>query len=293
MLDMPRARARRLVVLAPALIGCGWWLGDAGEGDVVYGDSRCRVDAEGLHCARHVTTLYTGLSGVTPREVHWQVPVGDPPAAGWPAAILFQGTFVAAESFWDVPTSEVLGVYNQGLVTQALLDAGYAVITPEARLAGAGAWETNIPPMSLDWQHAGDHAFMLDIFAAIDDGEFGPLDGERLFAGGISSGGYMTSRVGLEYRARVRALAIASASYATCSGALCEVPSQSSEHPPTLFLHGSDDAVVPIDTMFDYRDALLDAGVVTDAIVAEGVGHGWIDAAPQAIVAWFDRHGGA
>lgn len=46
-------------------------------------------------------------------------------------------------------------------------------------------------------------------------------------------------------------------------------------------------------TVLDYRDALLDAGVATDAIVAEGVGHGWIDAAPQAIVEWFDRHGGA
>jgi hypothetical protein len=43
----------------------------------------------------------------------------------------------------------------------------------------------------------------------------------------------------------------------------------------------------------DYHDALLDAGVESDTIVADGVGHGWIDAAPQAIVEWFDRHGGA
>jgi poly(3-hydroxybutyrate) depolymerase len=283
----------RLVLLTPLLLcSCGWLFGggEEGEGDVVYGDSRCEV-GQRLHCARHITTLQTGLSGLTPRKVHWQVPVGDPPESGWPVAILFQGSFVSADSFWDVPDSEVLGVWNQGLLTKTLLDAGFAVITPEARLSGAGAWETNIPPMSTNWALAGDNDFMLDIFAAIDDGEFGELDHTRLYAAGISSGGYMTSRMDLEYRDRFRALAIQSASWATCSGPVCGIPSPlSPDHRPTLFLHGTDDAVVPIETMLEYHQALLDAGVETETVIAENVGHAWIDPAPDEILRWFTEH---
>lgn len=284
--------SRPLLLLPLLVCGCGWLFGgeEEGEGDVVYGDSRCTID-DRLHCARHITTLHTGLLDATPRKVHWQVPVGDPPDSGWPVAILFQGSFVSADSFWDVPKSEVLGVWNQGLLTKTLLDGGFAVITPEARLAGAGAWETNIPPMSLDWSLSGDNDFMLDIFDAIARGEFGELDSDRLYAAGISSGGYMTSRMDLEYRSRFQALAIESASWATCSGTLCGVPTPlSPAHLPTLFLHGSDDLVVPIETMLEYHQALLDAGVETQTVVAEGVGHAWIDAAPAEILRWFSEH---
>jgi poly(3-hydroxybutyrate) depolymerase len=283
----------RLLLLLPLLAcSCGWLFGgdEEGEGDVVYGDSRCEID-DRLHCARHITTLNTGLTGLTPRKVHWQVPVGDPPESGWPVAILFQGSFVSADSFWDVPKSEVLGVWNQGLLTKTLLDGGFAVITPEARLAGTGAWETNIPPMSLDWSLSGDNDFMLDIFDGVAEGQFGELDSDRLYAAGISSGGYMTSRMDLEYRSRFRALAIESGSWATCGGPLCGIPTPlSPDHRPTLFLHGRDDAVVPIETMLEYHQALLDAGVETQTVIAEGIGHAWIDAAPAEILRWFSDH---
>ena len=63
-----------------------------------------------------------------------------------------------------------------------------------------------------------------------------------------------------------------------------------SDHRPTLFLHGEDDTIVPLDTMLDYRDALLDAGVETEAIIEPGIGHAWLDAAPAEIVDWFESH---
>jgi dienelactone hydrolase len=252
--------------------------------------SRCEVTELTLTCDHHTATLFTGFSGLLPREVHWQVPMGEPPPDGWPAVILFQGSLFTAELFWVVLDTDVFGYWNQGLLTKNLLDSGYAVLTPEAHAGGSTFWDTNVPPMSLFWETSEDHQFMLDIFDAIDDGTFGDLD-PGLYAAGISSGGYMTSRMDLEYRSRFRALAIESASYATCSGPICFIPDDlSPAHRPTLFLHGSEDNIVPLWTMDAYNDALVDIGVETERIVQQGAGHAWIDAAPTAIVDWFDRH---
>lgn len=279
-------------ILLP-LVGCGQlfdWLGGDDDDDAVYDGSRCKLDGDDIHCAHHSDTLWTGLTGVTPRIVHWQVPVGEAPAEGWPVAIMFQGSLFSADTFWDADESDGFGAYNQVLVVKALLDAGFAVIAPEARLAGSGAWETNIPPMANNWGGSGDHAFMLDIFAAIDSGDFGPCDDTRMFAAGISSGGYMTSRMDLAYRSRFRALAIQSASWATCTGAICDVPTPiDSGHLPTLFLHGGKDDIVPVGSMLDYYEALLAAGVETEVVIDDGGGHEWLDEAPARVLEWFER----
>lgn len=244
-----------------------------------------------MSCVYETQTVLTGLSGLVPRDVHWQTPLGEPPPQGWPAVILFQGSLFTAELFWSAVQTDAFGYWNQGLLTKTLLDRGFAVITPEAHLQGATAWETNIPPMSLAWETSADHRFMVDLFAELDSGTFGPVDPGRLYASGISSGGYMTSRMDLAYRERFSALAIHSASWATCGGPACIVPPDlDPEHLPTLFLHGSADAIVPQWTMEAYRDGLDARGVETETIIDAGAGHAWLDASPQAIATWFETH---
>ncbi|MCA9635395.1 MAG: hypothetical protein KC420_05110, partial [Myxococcales bacterium] len=176
------------------------------------------------------------------------------------------------------------------LTLKRLLDAGFAVLTPEAHADGNTFWDTNIPPYSTSWELAPDHAFMLAIFAAIDDGVFGPLDSDTMYATGISSGGYMTSRMAVSYPGRFTALAIQSASYAPCSGPFCVVPPLDASHPPTLLLAGAQDPIVPLSTIEPYRDALVVAGVDTELIVDEAAGHAWIKAAPDAVLGWFLGH---
>ncbi|MFK7992116.1 MAG: plasmid partitioning protein [Sandaracinaceae bacterium] len=249
--------------------------------------SRCAVEGGALRCARRTETLFTGFTGLVPREVHWQVPLGEPPADGWPVVFVFQGSLFTAELFWLAFDTDAFGYWNQVRLIQALLDGGFAVLTPEAKVGGATAWDTNIPPASVAWESSADHRFMLDLFDAIEEGRFGPLDPNRWYATGISSGGYMTSRMDEAYRSRFRALAIHSASYATCAGAVCAVPdSVDAAHLPTLFLHGTADLVVPASTMELYRDRLDALGVETQTLT-EPVGHAWLDAAPDAIAAWF------
>ena len=105
-------------------------------------------------------------------------------------------------------------------------------------------------------------------------GKFGPIDMNNLFATGISSGGYETSRMAISMPGVFKALAIESASYATCGGALCFVPDDLPvDHPPTMFLHGEADMIVPISTMWSYSKRLKVHKVPVSAVVDKTASH--------------------
>lgn len=251
-------------------------------------DSRCISNDSWISCAYESTTLHTDYIRDTRRDVHWQIPLGEPPATGWPTVILFQGSLYSGELSWNAQIDGPWGMWNQGLTVWTLLDAGYAVLAPEAHLDGDTWWDTNVMLVKRAWERTPDHALMVTLFESVADGTFGPLDPDRLYATGISSGGYMTSRMAVEYAERFQALAIQSGSYATCSGRLCNVGRLKDDHPPTLFLHGERDRVVPRRTMSRYADKLQDQGTDVRVVIDDDARHGWIDAAPDAILAWFD-----
>jgi pimeloyl-ACP methyl ester carboxylesterase len=88
-----------------------------------------------------------------------------------------------------------------------------------------------------------------------------------------------------------KALAVESASYATCGGPLCILPKTlAKHHPPTLFLHGEKDLVVPISTMLPYYESLKQAGIETELIVDPDARHQWLEQAPDAVTQWFMNH---
>jgi poly(3-hydroxyoctanoate) depolymerase len=247
----------------------------------------CTHSPDLLSCPFETTSLPT--AGI-PRTVHGQRPNGTPPAEGWPVVILFQGSFFSAELCWEARPTDPFGAWYQTSLVSDLLDAGFAVLTPEALVGGNTFWNTNVPPWSLAWNTAPDHDLMVALFAAIDDGSFGRLNGDRLFATAISSGGYMTSRMALSYPGRFEALAIQSGSWATCSGPICLLPNNlPADHPPTLFLHGENDLVVPISTMQAYADRLADDGVPVKVVRDPNAGHEWIAASPASTLDWFLR----
>ncbi|AKT41919.1 extracellular medium-chain-length polyhydroxyalkanoate depolymerase [Chondromyces crocatus] len=249
--------------------------------------SRCSATSLKVSCPRK--TLVVNSAPLIYRKVHYQTPLGTPPPGGWPVAFMFQGSLFSSELSFEANRLHPFGAYYQTLTLKKLLDAGYAVIAPEAHLGGNTFWDTNVPPWSVAWSGSPDDRFMLAIFDAIEAGEFGQLNGSRLYATGISSGGYMTSRMAVSYPGRFKALAVQSASYASCSGPLCVVPSTlPTDHPPTLFLHGWTDLTVPIWTMRIYHGRLEEAGHVTATVINPTAGHEWIPEAPDAVVAWFN-----
>jgi hypothetical protein len=276
-----------LSILCAGALGCGG-AQDASQSSLVPANppSRCTTSITGTHACQYQSTTIAG------RSVLYQTPLGTPPTDGWPVVINFQGSFFAPSMLWScgpLDATNLFGGPNHVMLLQRLLDGGYAVITPAADL-NATAWDTNVPPWSLFWPPAPDNGFLAALFAAIDAGQLGPLSKDRWYATGVSSGGYMTSRMAVSYQGRFRALAIESGSYATCSGPLCTVPDLPADHPPTLFLHGGADPVVPVTTMYTYRDKLTAMAIPTRTVVDPLFMHGWIPAAPDEVFGWFNTY---
>jgi hypothetical protein len=250
--------------------------------------SRCFMNDTNIICSYLATTM-----PITNRAVYYQVPLGNAPANGFPAVLMFQGSFFGPTLTWSANKSGldwVFGGYAQTSVVKSLLDAGFAglgccccfvfvlvdlfvqVLTPAA--PESLFWETNVPPWDVLWNTSSDHDFMLEIISHIQkQTTFGPLDANHLFATGISSGGYMTSRVAVSLTKYFRAVAIESGSYMICGGPACEVPGSLHcgglplNHPPTLFLHGLVDPVVPYWTMELYYTALNNMKTPTRKVV--------------------------
>ncbi len=271
------------------LFGCGSAPGaavddnDAGTVDgPLRGEGRCATTTTMITC----TSRALEMAG---RTVTYEVPVGQPPAAGWPTVIYFQGSFVAGSRAFAAARSDPFGQYELTRTVEALLDRGYAVVAPNARDDGSSYWLTNIPPYATAWTGSEDDLLVRQMFTAIGTGVLGPLDAQRLAAMGISSGGFMTSRMAVSYPGRFRALAIHSGSYATC-GIVCSVPDLPADHPPTVFLHGSADSTVRTSVMTPYRDKLSASGHVVDTVIRDGAGHEWIPDGATVIPAWFDGH---
>jgi len=261
---------------------------DAAAGGDGEAASRCTATATQVSCTYQQETVQ--IPGGS-RTVYWQVPLGKPSGAGWPAVLVYQGSFFEASTFFFGAVSDAFGQYYGALMVKNLLDAGFAVIAPDAAVNGSTYWETNIPPYATDWSTAPDNALIDALITQIESGALGKLDGARLYATGPSSGGYMTSRMAVSYQGKFRALAIESASYATCGGPACTIPTPlPSDHPPTLFLHGGMDPLVPVSTMEAYNSDLVAEGKQTKVVIDPNATHQWIAAAPTEVPAWFEAH---
>jgi predicted esterase len=259
--------------------------GSGGAGGSGGFGSPCTLTQATVKCVSEPVVTIT--SGADARRVWWAVPEGDAPAAGFPAVLLFQGSLFGPATTWDVELPKDTTPFGgdvQVELVDTLVRHGFVVVQPEA--PGGVAWNTNT---AASYDQSQDGVFMPKLFAELEKGTFGDVDVARLFATGISSGGYMTSRMAVSYPRRFRALAIESASYATCVGPLCSVPATlPAEHPPTLFLHGAADAIVPIATARDYFTKLSAAGIETKFVEDAPADHRWIDAAPAEILDWFE-----
>ncbi|MDG9930162.1 MULTISPECIES: alpha/beta hydrolase-fold protein [unclassified Pseudomonas] len=251
--------------------------------------SRCIANGSGSAISCSIQTVSIDSGAEAPRKVVFQVPTGTAPAGGWPVVLLFHGSLVQVNGFTYTANMPFGGLY-QGMLIRALLDNGYAVIAPNA-LTAAEAWQTNEPEYAYDYAHSNDRLFFENLFAAMNGGRFGKLDASRWYAVGISSGGYNTSRMAVSFPGRFKALAIQSASFATCVGARCQVPQElPADHPATLFLHGLADRVVPWSSMQPYHDRLLYQGIETALYSEPTGGHQWFAASPAKILDWFQRH---
>lgn len=254
-------------------------------------ESRCSITSgswfrqEAINCSYRSMELPS--SSFSERTVKWQLPLGTPPAGGWPVALMYQGTGYPVE--FSRKKNDPFGGYWEARTIKALLDAGYAVIAPRA--PGEFAWLTNSAGPLTVYNITTDYTFLNNVFTAIELGMFGPLNPDRKYATGISSGGYNTSRMAVTWPGEFKALVVQAGSYATCAGPACIVPlNLPDDHAPTRFIHGFLDPIVPWWSMDIYYDRLLAEGIATSRITEPFGGHEWFSSSPAAVVNWFNAH---
>jgi poly(3-hydroxybutyrate) depolymerase len=243
-------------------------------------ESRCTVTASSVSCSHQTAT-------VGGREVDWQVPLGTPPATGWPAVVLLQPSLYPPSVDWSGEAGAPFGAFNYFLLEAMLLDNGFAVVEPTAD-NGGNWWDTNFPA----YETSGDATFIPIFLGALESGSFGTLDRSRLYASGMSSGGFMTSRMAVSYAGTFRALAVQSGGYASCPGATVCGPTLPlpANHPPTMFLHGALDVAVPVSDAQTYYQALIAQGTEAEIIIDPNIMHEVLPVAPSAVTCWFQTH---
>jgi hypothetical protein len=270
--------------------------------------ARCSKDSSGnWACAKHERDNWYWCGIVPwPRHVRWQVPEGAPPSGGWRTAFYYQGTTpTGTDSFTanvNDLNSTLFGMIYLPQTIHEMLDnpAGtgrkYAVFAPEPPNTTIllQFWHTNVV---VPYELSCDYSFLNDFFGEIKGGSYGSAsqyDMNHRYAYGISSGGYNTSRMAVTFNGNNvwKALAVISASYATCSGPLCIVPNPlPANHPPTKFYHGTADLIVPIYTMRWYYNQMIAQGLQAQK-VEHSAGHQLTadDLGPGGVKAWFDAH---
>ena len=172
-------------------------------------DSRCSERPKSLllpakiNCSHQTTWIDSGVVGA--RQVIYQTPLGTPPAGGWPVVLVYQGSFFPLDNF-TYYSNQPFGGFYEGKLIRTLLDNGYAVIAPSA--PADLFWQTNIPGLAQAYELSTDYDFLGNVLAAIAAGHFGPLNAQRQYATGISSGGYNTSRMAVSFIAMLIAVIV-------------------------------------------------------------------------------------
>jgi hypothetical protein len=249
----------------------------------------CQINPDGtVFCAQ------TAITTVAGRKVYYRIGANTGPgydaATGTHAAVvLFQGTGAdsaddpdhdsggsagPAATFSKTFTKPgAFGVWYQMATVVALVNSGYTLIQPVALRHNSGLyfWESNtgFPAGSL-FNGSTDKTVVDALIAQMQPGAstFGSINRNAVYAMGISSGGYMASRMAVQFASGVnsnssvidpnkpfRAVAIESAAYMTCS-LFCNPPALPSTHAPTLLLHSEEDMTVRIATARTYFSRL-------------------------------------
>eukprot|EP00754_Rhynchopus_humris_P041558 Rhum_TRINITY_DN25112_c0_g1::Rhum_TRINITY_DN25112_c0_g1_i1::g.181272::m.181272 len=233
------------------------------------------------------------------RNIYHMIPSGTAPAEGWPVVMLYHGWNMGGKDGWQAKAGSTS--FNKVRTKAALLEAGFAVFAPDSNMfRDGGYWETNIDPYaSADlavWAQADDNRFLTALFAEMEAGYFGKVNVKKMHGIGFSSGGFMTSRMGFNYASKFLSLTVVSGGPAWCDGWWCpedvfdsaQPQAALPSHPPTLFLHGTEDKMCYPKYSLDYEERLKKVNVVTK-YVTEKCGHTWLAATPKEHLDWVKK----
>ncbi len=234
------------------------------------------------------------FESVDARFFLWMQPQKDPGPEGYPVLFLFHGASQHAFSW-------IMGINKwsrsqMSFATQAL-DEGFVLIFLQSQRPvrlGPRAWDV----FEQDSTVNKDIAYVNSIISWIRETQADVMDVDTLFATGFSSGAFMCSRLALSPEMPFKAFALHSGCNADSITLTNRGPvfnftfshNLSTNHPPTLIVHGKQDQIVPVEGGLTYHGDLKKAGVQTDILLSEEGGHIWLTEFNNEILSWFQNY---
>ena len=226
------------------------------------------------------------------RIIIWQKPTTDPDEDGYPVLILMHGAVQTSLS-WFIGLSQ-WGKRQTDFANQAL-EEGYIIIAPNSQKPirpGPRAWDA----FTEEIENSRDLTLIQNILEWVETMDC-KIDENRIFCAGFSSGAFMTSRIGLTFPEEFCGLIIHSGCNAesieiTNRGPVfdCETPIDiSTNHPPTLIVHGEQDSLVPYECAFRYYSDLIDGEIPTELLNDPEGGHIWLKDYNKDIFTWLKK----
>lgn len=228
------------------------------------------------------------------RVFYYAVPSAPPRAGGYPVVLCFHGGDGSGRMWVDYTGIGLSGFGNLALAS------GYFVVAPDAGISDdpSGSysdvkkrWDTS--------QASGDVPYIISVLEWLGSSGY-PVNMNRVFGVGISSGGAMISRLcqGTPWMFRRAAIV---ASINPNYGYIPATQVVSPAHPSVMFVQGDADPLTPWARAQDYYNALtfLNAYLTVAAagsdptarvfITVSGGGHTWFRDYNDDIITWFEN----
>lgn len=227
-------------------------------------------------------------------KVYLVLPRGKSPEKGWPVVVLLHGRGQTAGAWFG---EGLLSRGDQKLFPPLALKSGMVVIAPEAREPfGKGIRQWDFFHRNL--QNSPDLTFFRDLFQWMEKNTKITFDISRVHGVGISSGGFMASRLALAFPDKWASLIVIAAGNADSFPQIPSFPLDSkalgseisTQHPPTLIIHGAGDRIVPFVYGERYFQDLKQAGIKTEMLVIPEGGHQWPTQFHENMIKWLSSN---
>ncbi|MFW6121074.1 MAG: prolyl oligopeptidase family serine peptidase, partial [Petrotogales bacterium] len=225
------------------------------------------------------------------RRFLWEAPNSSPPEEGYPVLFVMHGGTQHADVWFR---QNLFSKRQSKFVTKAL-EKGFFIVAPDS--------ERPEPKERKRWDYTAetfndslDLPFIQDIINWLNDSSPINIDNSRLFCIGISGGGLMTSRIAHFFGSVFKAVAVLSGGNADFVSVprwglpkfdVTSPQNFSSNHPPTLVIHGARDRLVPVEAGVHFFEELQNAAIRTHLLLNSKGGHSWQWLFNDKIIEWF------
>jgi poly(3-hydroxybutyrate) depolymerase len=232
------------------------------------------------------------LKFLNKRILFWKQPDISIPDNGYPILFLFHGA-VQHGFAWFIGLNQ--WSKSQKIFTEKALGEGFFIIAPDSLKPirpGPRAWD-----IFNDEYDSKDYILIEDIIEWLENSDL-PVDINRLYCAGFSSGAFMCSYIGHFFNNRFNAIAVHSGANSesillSSRGPYFDLNGSynfSSSYPPSIIIHGRDDSFVPVQCAENFYSDLQRNDIESKLLVSQNKGHIWISQYDSEILDWFKNY---